>query len=83
MREFGSFEAKNKFANLLDQVERGDEVVITRRGEPVAKLVPLHTAHTASSPTRAADAARRILARSRKAELGGLDIKRLTGKGRT
>jgi prevent-host-death family protein len=39
-REFGAFEAKNKFAALLDRVERGDEIVITRHGRPVARLVP-------------------------------------------
>ena len=34
------FDAKNKLSALLDQVERGAEVTITRRGKPVAKLVP-------------------------------------------
>ncbi len=37
---FGTFEAKNKLSELLDMVERGAEVVITRHGKPVAKLVP-------------------------------------------
>ena len=40
MREVGTFEAKNKLSALLDQVERGTEIVITRRGKAVAKLVP-------------------------------------------
>ena len=40
MREVGAFEAKNRLGALLDQVERGEEIVITRRGKPVAKLVP-------------------------------------------
>ena len=39
MREIGAFEAKNKLAELLKAVEEGEEVVITRRGKPVAKLV--------------------------------------------
>ena len=39
MREIGSFEAKNRLAELLKAVERGDEVIITRRGKAVAKLV--------------------------------------------
>ena len=30
MREIGAFEAKNKFGQLLDWVERGEEVTITR-----------------------------------------------------
>lgn len=41
MDEIGLFEAKNKLSELVDRAERGEEVVITRRGRPVAKLVPL------------------------------------------
>jgi prevent-host-death family protein len=38
--EIGAFEAKNKFGMLLDRVEHGEEIVITRHGKPVARLVP-------------------------------------------
>ncbi len=34
----GAFEAKTKFSELLDRVERGETVVITRHGQPVARL---------------------------------------------
>ena len=34
------FDAKNRLSALLDQVERGHEIVITRRGKAVARLVP-------------------------------------------
>lgn len=40
MTTVGSFEAKTKLAELLDRVEAGETVTITRRGKPVAKLVP-------------------------------------------
>ena len=40
MREIGAFEAKSRLGQLLDWVEAGEEVVITRRGRVVAKLVP-------------------------------------------
>ncbi len=33
MHEFGAFEAKNKFGHLLDLVEHGEEVMITRHGK--------------------------------------------------
>lgn len=36
----GSFEAKTKLAELLDKVEDGEVVIITRRGKAVARLVP-------------------------------------------
>jgi prevent-host-death family protein len=34
-------EAENRFSDMLDRVAIGEEVVITDRGEPVAKLVPI------------------------------------------
>ena len=36
----GAFEAKTHLSELLEKVRRGDRVVITRRGVPVAVLVP-------------------------------------------
>lgn len=36
----GSFEAKTKLAELLDKVEAGETVTITRHGKAVARLVP-------------------------------------------
>ncbi|MBX3579555.1 MAG: type II toxin-antitoxin system prevent-host-death family antitoxin [Rhizobiaceae bacterium] len=37
--EVGTFEAKNRLSALLDLVEAGEEVTITRNGKPVAQLV--------------------------------------------
>lgn len=37
----GAFEAKTHLSALLDRAERGEEITITRRGQPVAKLVPV------------------------------------------
>jgi prevent-host-death family protein len=39
-REVASSEAKTHFAELLDAVERGETIAITRHGRPVARLVP-------------------------------------------
>jgi prevent-host-death family protein len=39
MRTFGAFEAKTHLSHLLDLVESGEEVTITRHGKPVAQLV--------------------------------------------
>jgi prevent-host-death family protein len=39
MKHVGIFEAKTHLSNLLEEVEKGAEVVITRHGKPVAKLV--------------------------------------------
>ncbi|MCC7272574.1 MAG: type II toxin-antitoxin system prevent-host-death family antitoxin [Alphaproteobacteria bacterium] len=80
MRSIGAFEAKNRLAALLDEVERGDEIVITRHGRPVARLVP---AARRPDPDRALRAVERILAVSRGVTLGpGLSIRRLIDEGR-
>jgi len=74
MREVGAFEAKNKLGQLLDHVEHGEEIVITRRGRAVARLVP-------AAPGVDRDKARRavagILELSKGVTLGGLRIKDL------
>lgn len=36
-----ALEAKTKLAELLDKVESGDIVTITRRGKAVARLMPM------------------------------------------
>ncbi len=40
MSEVGVHEAKTHLSRLLRQVMAGDEVVITRGGVPIARLVP-------------------------------------------
>jgi prevent-host-death family protein len=37
----GAFEAKTHLSALLERVERGEEIVITRHGRPVARLMPI------------------------------------------
>ena len=39
MQYIGAFEAKNTLGSLLDRVEKGEEIVITRHGKPVARMV--------------------------------------------
>ena len=40
MKTVGAFEAKTHLNELLTRVSRGETIRITRRGVPVAKLVP-------------------------------------------
>ncbi|MFT3801805.1 MAG: type II toxin-antitoxin system prevent-host-death family antitoxin [Burkholderiaceae bacterium] len=60
MREIGAFEAKSKFGTVLDWVEQGEEVVITRRGRAIARVIP----NTSPSTEQAALAAQRIRVRA-------------------
>ncbi|PWV97533.1 prevent-host-death family protein [Hoeflea marina] len=39
MDEVGILQARNNLSALIERVERGEEVTITRHGKPVAKLV--------------------------------------------
>ena len=41
MRTVGAFEAKTHLSELLRAVERGETVIISRHGKPVAKLTPV------------------------------------------
>lgn len=63
MREVGAFEAKTHLSELLAAAEAGETVTITRRGTPVARLVPV------SAPKRAAALRRLTQLRTRFAEL--------------
>lgn len=40
MIEIGAFDAKTHLSSLLDKVAQGEEILITKRGRPVARLVP-------------------------------------------
>ena len=80
MREVGAFEAKNRLGALLDQVERGEEIVITRRGKPVAKLVPAGPDFDRAKARRAVAG---LLEASRGVTLGGLKIRDLISEGRS
>src|SRR5437764_12141509 len=42
MRRAGVREARQNLSDLLDDVKKGREVVITEHGRPVARLAPLH-----------------------------------------
>ena len=40
MKSVQASTAKAQLAELLDQVEKGETVVITRHGKPIARIVP-------------------------------------------
>ena len=41
MRTAGVFEAKQNFSQLLDAVEAGEEIRITRHGKEIARMLPV------------------------------------------
>jgi prevent-host-death family protein len=40
MREVGADEAQTHLAELLDAAEKGETIIVTRRGKPIAKIAP-------------------------------------------
>ncbi|MEO9189596.1 MAG: type II toxin-antitoxin system prevent-host-death family antitoxin [Acetobacteraceae bacterium] len=74
-----AFEAKNKLGTLLDWVEQGEEVVISRRGKAIAKLVPNWPRMDREEARAAAQA---IRAMSKRVTLDGLKLKGLINEGR-
>ncbi|MHB8870581.1 MAG: type II toxin-antitoxin system Phd/YefM family antitoxin [Thermoleophilia bacterium] len=54
MRSVSVREARAEIARLLEAVEAGEEVIITRRGDPVARLVGLDPvrSHEITFPSR-------------------------------
>lgn len=77
--EIGAFEAKNTLGSLLDRVEKGEEIVITRRGKTVARLAPVRADKDRSAAVAAAKELREL---SKGNRLDGLKIKDLINGGR-
>lgn len=75
MRTVSLMTANQEFSRLIREVEHGEGFLITRRGRPIARLVP-HTAEKSTDPEWQA-AFRRMMARLEDgAPLGGLRIER-------
>ncbi len=74
----GAFEAKTHLSALLERVERGEEVLITRHGRAVARLVPAMAADRAE--------VRAVIGKLKelrgKATLGGLSWRELRDEGK-
>jgi len=40
MKKIGAFEAKTHLSEILEEVKNGEEVTVTKRGKPVARIIP-------------------------------------------
>ena len=75
----GAYEAKTHLSELLERVEAGEEITITKHGAPVAKLVPIKKEVSIEERTAAIQ---RIQKLSGGLSLGELKIKDLLREGR-
>ena len=39
-QQIGAFEAKTHFSRILEKIENGEDFIITKRGKPIAKIIP-------------------------------------------
>ena len=79
MHTVGAYEAKTHLPRLLDKVARGQTIVITKRGIPVAKLVPVREERRRSK--REVVEARQEYQRAAP-PLDGVSVKELIAEGR-
>ncbi len=78
MQTVGAFEAKTHLSALLEKVAKGEKVMITRRGVPVAMLVPVQT----SARKERAEVIRELMEFGRGRKLRGMTIRDLIEEGR-
>jgi len=75
----GAYQAKTRLSELLEKVEAGEEITITKHGAPVAKLIPVRKEVTSEERAAAID---RIQKLATSLYLGGLKVKDLIREGR-
>ncbi len=69
MKTVSAREANQSFSRLLGEAARGEEVIITKRGKPVARLVPMEKGGSDEERQRAIE---RLMKRLRRGvKLGG------------
>ncbi|HET7769889.1 MAG TPA: type II toxin-antitoxin system prevent-host-death family antitoxin [Chloroflexota bacterium] len=79
MTTIGAYDAKTHLPSLLDRVAKGESITITKRGRPVAVLVP-----PTAEVVDARAAARGLIAfrRKHRRRLRGLTARELIAEGR-
>ena len=80
MKSVGTYEAKTHLPSLLAQVEKGESITITKRGKPVAKLVPADQPVTRDVSQVIADF--RAYSKRQGRTLGGMTIRDMIEEGR-
>lgn len=73
-------EAKNRLSELIARVEAGEEIAVTRRGKPVARLVAAYAVGASEQHTRVVEAFRQLETLRRQVTLEG-DLKAIARAG--
>jgi prevent-host-death family protein len=78
MIQVGAYEAKTRLSQLIDEAAKGEEIIITKHGVPLAALVPV--AGPKQQDPQAAIAAIKDFRRGRR--LAGLSLREMIEGGR-
>jgi prevent-host-death family protein len=79
--EIGTFEAKNRLSSLLEQVQKGQRIYITRRGKRIALLTSAEDAPDAIS-TSGRDLLKQFQRFRKSAKTGCSSLRDLIEEGR-
>jgi prevent-host-death family protein len=74
--EVGAYEAKTNLSRLLERVERGERITLTRHGRPVAMLVPVEGRRPPG------DVVRELREFRKGRRLGGMNLREMVEEGR-
>lgn len=77
MKTVGAFEAKTHLSSLLEEAAGGEEILITRHGRPLARLVPVDC----TGRERRIEAIDRLRSFATGRRLNGLSIPELRDEG--
>ena len=77
MKTVGAFEAKTRFSALIDEAERGETIVVTKKGKPVAQIGPVKSKVHQIKPE---EAMKNLL--SMNFRLDGIPLRKLIEEGR-
>lgn len=78
MERIGIYDARAKLSELIERVQSGEEVILTRHGEPVARLVPEKRRRKGAAAATVA----RIRTLARRLNIRDVDVRKLIEEGR-
>jgi prevent-host-death family protein len=78
MERIGIYDARAKLSELIERVQSGEEIILTRHGEPVARLVPERRRRKGSGAATVA----RIRRLASKLDIRDVDVRKLIEDGR-
>lgn len=81
MERVGIYDARARLSELVEKVEAGEEVVLTRRGQPVVRLVPARDDVRARTRARAVKRIHELRKRM-KLRISREEVRRAIAKGR-